>query len=123
MRNIVLVKTGGKREAVREFAIAHAEWIAPEGMVCHHMDGCEGVAETGWAAMVVSFRSPDAERVLAEHGAVVWPHILDHENVLEDHHHKGLVPEHVGIKTGDSPFVAAKKMRAALGPIFEPRVF
>jgi hypothetical protein len=115
MRNIVLIKTDGDHQVVRDLLLT-TEHVKEEGSHWVHMDG-------GWTAVSVRFHAPHAVDHLEARGAIVWPHSLEHDEVMQDHHHKEKVPPEIGIVSGDTPHQAAKKLAKGLSHVFDPRVF
>jgi hypothetical protein len=76
---------------------------------------------SGWTAVTFRIRAPHGIAALEAKGATVWPHPLE-GGTMSDEHHKEKVPDAAGISSSDTPFYATKKLAAALGPLFDPRV-
>jgi hypothetical protein len=100
---------------------AHAKLQAAE----HYIAGYDFVEMgNGWCAVAARLSTYDSEEALTSRGFVVWPHVLDNSETLQDGHHKKQVPPEAGIATGDTPFSAVKKLHAHLrfNPL-KPTVF
>jgi hypothetical protein len=124
MINIVMLKTGTGEQAGRDEA-THAKFgpLGTHGGIV--VSGWHAVhLNTGWTAVAIGFH-PGAEEALShDPDVVVWPSFLDPDARLADRHHAGKVHADAKIASGDSAYLAHKKLHAHVGsPAFNPRVF